>query len=66
MKAMLVSTECFHMIHRHCLSETAVTQIKKTKTIVCPKPDCRKQIQDWELRDNMGNDYEEIEKILRA
>ena len=54
------------MINKHCLAETAVTQIKKTKTIVCPKPDCRKQIQDWELRDNMGNDYEEIEKILRA
>jgi hypothetical protein len=25
LKAMLVSTECFHMIHKHCLSETAVT-----------------------------------------
>ena len=62
----LISTECFHMIHKQCLSETAVQQIKKSKTICCPKVDCRKQIQDWELRDYMGRDYEELEKIIQA
>lgn len=66
MKLMLTSTECFHLLHKHCLSETAVHQIKKTKTIVCPKPDCKKQVQDWELREYMGNDYEEVEKIVQA
>jgi hypothetical protein len=63
---MLLSTECFHLIHRHCLSETAVLQIKKTKQVVCPKPDCRKTVHDWELRENMGRDYEEIDKIIQA
>jgi hypothetical protein len=49
------------MIHRQCLSETAVQQIKKNKTICCPKADCKKKIQDWELRDYMGKDCEELE-----
>jgi hypothetical protein len=54
------------MIHRQCLSETAVKQIKKSKMICCPRPDCKKQIQDWELRDYMGKDYEEVEKFIQA
>jgi hypothetical protein len=66
LKMMLISTECFHMIHRQCLSETAVQQIKKSKIICCPKADCKKQIQDYELRDLMGKDYEELEKIIQA
>jgi hypothetical protein len=24
MKAMLLSTDCYHMIHKHCLAETAI------------------------------------------
>ena len=44
LKVMFLSTECYHMIHKQCLAETAVQQIKKSKTIVCPKGDCKKQI----------------------
>jgi hypothetical protein len=63
---MLCSTDCYHVIHRKCLSETAVQQTKNSKMICCPKVDCKKQIQDWELRENMGKDYEELEKIIDA
>jgi len=54
------------MIHKHCFSVSAMEQMKRTKTIVCPKLDCGKKISEFELRETMGKDYEEIEKIERA
>jgi hypothetical protein len=33
---MLISSDCFHMIHKECLKATAHQQIKLTKKVVCP------------------------------
>lgn len=33
-------------------------------TAYCPKLNCKKEIQEWELRELMGKDYEVIEKYI--
>ena len=60
--------QCLHLIHKKCLAETACQQVKKNnQEITCPKPDCKKQIQDWELRHFIDpEDYQEIEKLVIA
>ncbi len=58
---MLMSSDCFHLIHKHCLSEAVFVQVKQKKSqIICPKQGCNMPLQDWELRENMGSDYEEL------
>lgn len=60
---MLLATECYHTMHKICFKDYAIRQMTTVvprkgnsrdvefNKVTCPKPDCKKVVPDFEIKD---------------
>jgi len=52
------------MAHKRCIIAHTFKLARQGLHIICPKEDCRKIIQEFELKSYLGDLKEEFDKIL--